>query len=326
MSRAKKLFYLLGAAATLALLAALVLTHSGFSIIGRQPPSIFMAEFTAAMLRGDQAGLRKYAGRQNLDYLDLHNGKVDADTREAIAAMLGFGPLWNPQTQEAVSTTIEKSTVTVAAGPAKYRLAFSDLRLSGSEATVRCEAFQLHYGSNWLPTPGQHMVKMIKEDGRWIPRSMIVAMDEHDDEFPMDFEALERSVAESVRRSRTAEYRAYAIGDLKTLSSAEKEYSETYGVGYSSTLSDLSPPDDAGANPTAHAAGLTSEGLASGTYNGWKYTYHSPSTNGKVERYTINADPLFGAVAGGRAYFVDETGTIRYSDSGPAGPESDPIE
>ena len=133
-------------------------------------------------------------------------------------------------------------------------------------------------------------------------------------------------------RSRIAANQASAVGSLRTINSAEINYSTTYGVGYSSTLGDLGPP--ASGNPAATNAGLIDSVLSGGlaTANtsmksGYKLTYVSgtPDASGRIYVYSITATPISVGTTGTNYYYTDETAVIRQNSTVAAGSTDSPL-
>jgi len=136
-------------------------------------------------------------------------------------------------------------------------------------------------------------------------------------------------------RSRVAANQASAVGSLRTLNTAELTYASTYGNGYTATLGYLGPPPQ-GAPADSTQAGLIDDvlsGKASGgastmtsVKSGYQFTY-SPGVviSGRIESYTLHADPLNRGVSGGNSYFVDQTGVIRQNTSASASAADSPL-
>ena len=100
--------------------------------------------------------------------------------------------------------------------------------------------------------------------------------------------------------SRIAANEAAAIGNLRTLCTAQITYAPTmgngsYGSGWAS-LVDANLIDDA-----------WSSGVRSG------YTYTAPDGGGNT--FTFTASPETADVTGRRTFFVDQTGVIRLNDA-----------
>ena len=126
-------------------------------------------------------------------------------------------------------------------------------------------------------------------------------------------------------RSRIAANQAAAVGSLRTINTAAITYAATYDRGYPTSLAALGPP--AGRAPDADAAGLIDEVLASGTRSGYVFTYTpgEKDADGRVDKYTLHADPATPGTTGLNYYFTDETGVIRQEADKPANEESPPI-
>jgi len=123
-------------------------------------------------------------------------------------------------------------------------------------------------------------------------------------------------------RSKMAANEAAAVGTLRTVNSACVAYSTNWGTGYPVSLSNLGPAKPA----TASAADLVDSTVAGGTKSGYVLTYVSSSpTNGKIWTYTINANPVVPGKTGGRYFFTNQSGVIRYNSAGAAALTSPPI-
>jgi len=119
-----------------------------------------------------------------------------------------------------------------------------------------------------------------------------------------------------------------AASCLRTLHSANEAYAEDHPQqGYPKELSDLSDSSSSPENGK-HADWMISPILAGGKTGGYKFTYSSQSTkgDGKLDAYQIFADPLVPGKTGTHYFFVDETGMIRMSDTGPANATSPILE
>jgi type IV pilus assembly protein PilA len=124
----------------------------------------------------------------------------------------------------------------------------------------------------------------------------------------------------SLIRSKIAANEASAVGSLKTVNAACVNYSSSWGTGYPVALSNLGPASPA----TAAAADLVSSTVASGTKSGYRFTFISGAPSaGKILTYTINGTPL--VPGGGRYFFTDQTGVIRYNFGSPATALSTPL-
>lgn len=133
-------------------------------------------------------------------------------------------------------------------------------------------------------------------------------------------------------RSRIAANQASAVGSLRTLNTAEINYSTTYGVGYTSTLGDLGPPTSG--NPAATSAGLIDSVLSGGSStastslkSGYRFTYApgAADPSGRINTYTITATPISVGTTGTNYYYTDQSGEIRQNSTAVAGSTDSPL-
>jgi len=125
-------------------------------------------------------------------------------------------------------------------------------------------------------------------------------------------------------RSRIAANQASAVGSLRTLNTANITYASTYNTGYAPDLASLGP--GAGGAPSATAAGLVDSVLAGGVKSGYGFTYTpGTATAGRIDVYTINANPTTPGTTGTNYYFTDQSGVIRQNSSAVAGATDSPI-
>ena len=126
-------------------------------------------------------------------------------------------------------------------------------------------------------------------------------------------------------RSRIAANQASAVGSLRTINTAEITYASTYNAGYSTTLPALQPPAT-GALPTAAAAGLIDSVLAGATKSGYGFVYTAgTATAGRIDTYTLTANPSAAGTTGTNFYFTDQSGVIRQNSTGTAAATDSPI-
>lgn len=105
--------------------------------------------------------------------------------------------------------------------------------------------------------------------------------------------------------SRKSANESSAIGSVRTIVTAQATYSSSIGGGrYAPDLSILI------------SAEIIDEGF-SGSKNGYTFTVNATSD----DTFTVNAAPLSDQ-QGERYFFSDESGVIRVSEGGPAGPSS----
>lgn len=108
-----------------------------------------------------------------------------------------------------------------------------------------------------------------------------------------------------------------AVSALHTLNSAALEY-QTIQNRYPDALENLGPANSGA--PTEQRANLIDATLASGTKNGYLFSYRTTNSG-----FTINADPVKAGNTGVRHFFVDETGIIRIERDHPADANSPPL-
>jgi type II secretory pathway pseudopilin PulG len=150
-------------------------------------------------------------------------------------------------------------------------------------------------------------------------------------------------VQPSLPSTRRAENEQSALGSLRTINTAAITYGSTYDHGFPPTLAALGPPKNATPNlPTdeyikllsENGAGLLDEILASGTKSGYRFTYAAGKvdSDGRINTYTVHANPVTPGETGDKYFFTDESGVIRrgeYDDKtgkwGEANADSPPI-
>ena len=112
-----------------------------------------------------------------------------------------------------------------------------------------------------------------------------------------------------------------AVNSLSTLNSASITYLTIYG-GYPPDLTSLGPGTQ---GPTS--ADLIDSVLSSGNKSGYIFLY-SPGQKdpaGRVNTYSIKADPASPGTTGRRSFFTDQSGVIRSNSAGTADVTSTPI-
>lgn len=128
----------------------------------------------------------------------------------------------------------------------------------------------------------------------------------------------------NLMRARGTANEASAVASLRAISTGQASYQQTFGVGYAPSLLALGP----GAGPpTAAAADLIDQVLASGTKTGYVFFYNPVDSNGdgRMDTYTIQANPIVPGQSGSKYFFTDESNVIRFSLLGPATVASQPI-
>ncbi len=116
------------------------------------------------------------------------------------------------------------------------------------------------------------------------------------------------------------------VAGLRTISTAEINYSLTFDKGYSASLRELGPPSE-GEQPSASAAYFIDSELASGTKAGYVFTY-TPGprdAKGRITSYALTARTLK-YEGGDKNYYSDQTGVIRFTqEDRPATAQDPPI-
>jgi type IV pilus assembly protein PilA len=115
-----------------------------------------------------------------------------------------------------------------------------------------------------------------------------------------------------------------AVLSLHAIVAAEDNYARAYDHGYSESLAVLGPPVQAMPNSTI--AGYLDDELAAGKKEGYSFTYKPgpADENGRIQSYTLTANPLKPGESGTRYYFVgptlgdEKTRMIRVNPSRPA--------
>lgn len=117
---------------------------------------------------------------------------------------------------------------------------------------------------------------------------------------------------------------ASAVRSLRMIINAETNYAQAYDTGFTPALSTLGPPPDA--MPTSSLAGYIDSELASGTKEGYSFSYAAgpADSNGRIQSYTLTANPASSST-GSIHYFVDQTGLIRQNGQQPATDKDKPL-
>ena len=130
-------------------------------------------------------------------------------------------------------------------------------------------------------------------------------------------------------RSKMSANEASAIASMRTIVTSEIIYSTTYTVGFSGNLPSLSDGGTASncvppAVPASTSACLIDSALASGTKNGYLFTYVPGPGGGVTSSYTLNADPVSTA-SGQRHFYTDATHVLRVNSTVVASASDPPL-
>ncbi|ABF41989.1 Fimbrial protein pilin [Candidatus Koribacter versatilis Ellin345] len=124
-------------------------------------------------------------------------------------------------------------------------------------------------------------------------------------------------------RSRMAANEASAVGSLRTINTAEMTYSSAYpDVGFTLTLTNLAGPtricDTGSRRATSTRACLIDNVLGAGTKSGYTFVLSGAAAATPQSLYSIAASPITVGSTGQRGFYSDETGVIRYNQTGSA--------
>jgi type IV pilus assembly protein PilA len=127
-------------------------------------------------------------------------------------------------------------------------------------------------------------------------------------------------------RARMAANEASAVGSLRTYNTAIITYAtQCPQQGFPAAAENLGP----GPGDCSHANLVEMEmSLPRSIRSGYVFVYHpGPADDqGHIVSYVISADPFIANNTGARHFYTDETGIIRFENSGPAGSESQPLQ
>jgi prepilin-type N-terminal cleavage/methylation domain-containing protein len=118
----------------------------------------------------------------------------------------------------------------------------------------------------------------------------------------------------SFLRSRIAANEASAVAAIRTLTTAETAYAQTYpDIGYTCTLGDLGPAGGGGLSSTG--AGIIDAVLASGVKQGYTLAL-SDCTGSPRSTYSSAAVPISQGSTGVRSFCSDASGVIWFGVDG----------
>ena len=126
----------------------------------------------------------------------------------------------------------------------------------------------------------------------------------------------------NVLRTRMTANETSAVNSLSTLNSACITYLTIYG-GYPPSLASMGP----GSAASSTSADLIDSVLASGIKAGYNFAYSAGAKDGagRINVYSITAEPSSPGTTGQRSFFTDQSGAIRSNTGGPADVTSTPI-
>jgi hypothetical protein len=132
-------------------------------------------------------------------------------------------------------------------------------------------------------------------------------------------------VIPNLLRARISANEASAAASVRTITTAAIQYQSSYGH-YPQTLEQLSEPPG-NATPDENHAALIDNTLASRVKNGYVFTYRGIDSHhdGKIDTFTIHADPVQPERTGFKHFFCAEDGVVRMEISRPASADSPPL-
>jgi type IV pilus assembly protein PilA len=121
----------------------------------------------------------------------------------------------------------------------------------------------------------------------------------------------------SLIRSKLAANEASAVASVRTISTAETAYAQTFpNIGYTCTIAELGPPPSG--NPiSATGAGILDAVLASGVKAGYTFSI-SNCTGVPISTYSSAAVPITIGSSGTRSFCSDVSGIIWQGNDGTA--------
>ena len=127
-------------------------------------------------------------------------------------------------------------------------------------------------------------------------------------------------------RARIAANESSAAASVRTITTAAIQYQAQYGH-YPQTLEQLSQPPG-NAPPDENHAGFIDATLAGRIKSGYVFTYAGVDSqhDGKIDAFTINADPAQANRTGMKHFFCSEDGVVRMENDRPASAESPPLQ
>ena len=133
----------------------------------------------------------------------------------------------------------------------------------------------------------------------------------------------------NLMRARIAANEASAVGSVRTINTAEVTYSSAYpDIGFTGTLANLAGATascSGGAGASSAGACLIDNVLGSGTKSGYTFVLTAGATT-PVTTYTDKASPVTVGSSGQRGFYSDQTGVIRYNQSGSASSADKPLQ
>jgi type IV pilus assembly protein PilA len=114
-------------------------------------------------------------------------------------------------------------------------------------------------------------------------------------------------------KARISANESSAVGSVRTLTTANVQYAaQCPNLGFPAALANIG-----GTAGDCTGAGIIDAVLQSGTKSGYTFKYAALGV-APIATYTLTASPVTVGVTGQRGFFSDQTGVIRYNQSGTA--------
>jgi type IV pilus assembly protein PilA len=126
-------------------------------------------------------------------------------------------------------------------------------------------------------------------------------------------------------RSRMAANEASAVGSMRTINTSCVTFSTTYGIGFPTTLAQLTSATPGTATSTS--ADLIDAVLGAGIKSGYAFSLTGGTvTNNVNPTYKITADPTVAGQTGTRHFYSDQSGVIRFNLTAQASSSDAPLQ
>lgn len=116
----------------------------------------------------------------------------------------------------------------------------------------------------------------------------------------------------NILRSRVVANESAALGNLKAINNACQLYHVNEET-YPSSLADMAEP--------AASPPYLDNTIASGRKQSYQFNYSLVDN----DHFTVNANPTSTGLLKGKYFYLDESGIIKFSSSGPAGPDDEVV-
>jgi type IV pilus assembly protein PilA len=114
-------------------------------------------------------------------------------------------------------------------------------------------------------------------------------------------------------KARISANESSAVGSIRTLTTANVQYAaQCPALGFPAALANIG-----GVAGDCTGAGIIDSVLQSGTKSGYTFVY-GPVGAAPISTYTLTATPVSVGVTGQRGFFSNQTGVIRYNQTGTA--------